>query len=76
MSEIDFEGTGTGGSFTRVAVPDDAYEAVVIGVEDKPVVTKGQFGERKRLILKWKLATGEEITEFLSPDVRKGSGAF
>jgi hypothetical protein len=75
MAILDFEGTG-GGTFERVLVPADAYEATVASIEPKVFETSGQFGARSRIIMRWRLPDGKEVPEFLSTSVRKGSGAF
>jgi hypothetical protein len=76
MAQIDFEGKSFMAA-VRPLVKDEIYEATCVRVEDNLVTFMGQDGnEKTRILLRWKLPSGEELTQFTSVDVKINVGKY
>lgn len=78
MAEVDFDGTSSKG-FKKALVKDDVYIVTCAGVDDKILSFKakdlktGKEKDRRRILIRWTLPGGEELTQFTSVDVKIGN---
>jgi hypothetical protein len=78
MAEVDFDGK-SGRVFEKPLVKDDVYVVVAKAVDDKILSFKakdlktGKEKDRRRILIRWALPDGKELTQFTSVDVKVGS---
>jgi len=76
MAKSNLSGEAPQGQYPKVLIGENAYTAKLVNIEPD-VVEMGneKFGKKPKMILKWDI-DGEELPQFVSPVVTRGSGSF